>query len=60
MKHYNAGKGDRPRPVNKKAYDETWLRCFGDTCPDCQDDPVLGRDKCKTCNGIGKVDKKRK
>ena len=25
-----SGKGDRPRPVNKKRYDENYTRIFGD------------------------------
>lgn len=31
-----AGKGDTPRPVDKKAYDETWIRCFGEECVACK------------------------
>ncbi len=58
------GKGDTPRPVDKKAFDYTWIRLFGDLCPDCKgcgasssnDDPL--DNICRTCCGIGKVDRK--
>lgn len=69
----NSGKGDTPRyrtKEEKEQADETWLRCFGDECSDCYgtgrnhkeeipnpDTPDL---KCLTCNGIGKVERKRK
>ncbi len=65
-----AGKGDTPRPTDKKAYDETWIRCFGKPCPgeqflECKNgwvdfttDGRIGEQrKCKVCNGIGKVDR---
>lgn len=64
MKHIpteGAGKGDSPRPVNKKQYDENYIRCFGSPCPVCTSQGYnTGADDkavCKTCNGLGKVDK---
>lgn len=65
MKHYDAGKGDRYRDVDKKKYDETYIRCFGKKCPDCAGDQTIYYENekevdislCPTCNGVGKVDK---
>jgi len=44
-----AGKGSSPRPVNKRAYDQGYLRIFGKKCPTC-----LG-EGCEVCYGLGYV-----
>lgn len=52
------GKGDTPRPVDKKTYDSNWVKIFGKPCEPCQG---TGRwypeDTCPTCKGIGKVER---
>lgn len=63
----SGGKGDAYRPVDKKKYDRNWLMFTGDKCPNpnCIDGVDCGHrgvvsDKpqiCKTCNGIGYVEK---
>lgn len=59
-----AGKGDRPRPVNKKEYDRGWIRAFGKTCPVCLgrgikiDHEGSPQGECSNCEGLGKVDPK--
>jgi len=66
-----AGKGDTPRPLDKKKYDETWIRIFGKKCRSCKgfgevrivtpDDEteIKGEEvqTCSVCNGLGKVEK---
>ena len=37
-----AGKGSRPRPTDKKKFDQSWVRIFG-------------RAECKNCFGVGKI-----
>ena len=29
MSQWHGGKGSRPRPINKKKFDENWERIFG-------------------------------
>jgi len=66
-----AGKGDTPRPLDKKKYDETWIRIFGKKCRNCKgfgevrivtpDDEteIKGEEvqTCSVCKGLGKVEK---
>ena len=62
------GKGDAPRPVDKRKYDAGYLRAFGKKCPDCKDgvagipdfegtDYVCTMSYCQTCGGVGYVPK---
>jgi len=67
MSKSDAGKGDTPRPVNKKKYDEGYIRIFGQTCPNCEGlgierlyppSAIIDEDVyvyCSKCNGKGKV-----
>ena len=59
-----SGKGDSFRPVDKKQYDENWIKIFGKKCSVCDGDGYLwaedidGEDmkfQCRHCKGIGKV-----
>lgn len=65
-----AGKGDSQRPMNRKRYDESWIRIFGKKCPDpaCKNGKIkklcVGEHDetyqwypCGTCKGIGRVEK---
>lgn len=40
MSEWMGGKGSKPRPVNKKRFDENWDRIFGSKSSD---------DKCNSC-----------
>jgi len=55
----NYGKGWFPRNVDRKKYDENWIRIFGKECPVCRglgwDEDINGN--CELCKGIGKVAK---
>jgi hypothetical protein len=57
------GKGDRIRPFNRKAWDEGYLRAFGQKCPDCRGHGTVGvadengcmiSEICGACKGSGK------
>ncbi len=53
MSKGDAGKGDRPRPYNRKLYDENYERIFGKEGgkkPKNRDECIF-RDKCKSYCG---------
>lgn len=59
-----SGKGDSPRPVNKKQWDVNWLQVFGKVCQECEGfGYIVGEEfdgnqtSCLVCGGIGKVEK---
>lgn len=59
------GKGDKPRPANKKVYDREYERIYGRECTACRgkgfhwDECTLTKKMVKTncllCNGTGKA-----
>ena len=55
-----AGKGSRPRPVDKKKYDANYLRIFGTECKHCEGKGWRWckgyQVKCLFCDGIGYSD----
>lgn len=64
---FGAGKGDKERPCNRKQFCDNWIKCFGVDCPDCggcgkqhDGDKDFYDIPCKTCNGLGKVERKRR
>lgn len=62
-----AGKGDTPRPTDKKQYDENWIRIFGVECSACKgvgfiknftgNGNEFEKENCLVCYGLGKVAK---
>lgn len=70
---HDAGKGDVPRPVNRRKWDAGYLRAFGKPCPFCKEkgticsnaydvlyhkaEPIW--EQCDHCVGIGFVKKRR-
>jgi hypothetical protein len=69
-----SGKGDTYRPVNKKKYDENYVRVFGKDCKNCfgigevrvvtpdDETEIKGEEvqPCPFCNGLGRIKKERK
>lgn len=56
-----AGKGDKPRPVDKNKYDKNWERIFGkkmkltNYCPNCKQIVIVDRHKiCRICHHLTK------
>ncbi len=60
MVNGQAGKGDRYRPSNRKAWNKAWLRVFGKECTKCYGlgkiPEGFGKRVCNVCKGIGKVE----
>jgi DnaJ-class molecular chaperone len=46
-------------PGNKEQYDRNYIRCFGVECPQCMGSGVFAGEECRTCEGLGKVERKR-
>jgi hypothetical protein len=60
----STGKGDLPRPVNKRRFDAGYERAFGKDCGACNgrgyhwdenSDGGMSKNTCMVCMGTGKV-----
>ncbi len=53
-----SGKGDAPRPVDRKKYEHGWLKIFGVPCPRCNPKGhEAGKRDCLKCGGNGWCEK---
>jgi DnaJ-class molecular chaperone len=57
--HPASGKGDAPCRVNKRKFDQNYLRLYGIQCQTCRGAGVLPGRKCTDCNGLGYLEKPR-